>query len=135
MVEFLTYDSVLSLLPVLLYTVEPPADRLVGTFTVNRFQSTVEMKQRGLLTTFVCVCTRVCVLSSEFHIVCAELVAPGTDSTVTMLACWYSGSDIHKAVCWPKNKTTFCMNYLGYTVSRLIPCVHSFVPAVGRRVQ
>ena len=61
MVEFLTYDSVLSLLPVLLYTVEPPADRLVGTFTVNRFQSTVEMKQRGLLTTFVCVCTHVCV--------------------------------------------------------------------------
>ena len=64
MVEFLTCDSVLSLLPVLLYTVEPPADRLVGTFTVNRFQSTDEMKQRGLrgmLTTFVCVCKCVCV--------------------------------------------------------------------------
>ena len=34
MVEFLTYDGVLSLLPVLLYTV-PSADRLVGTFIVN----------------------------------------------------------------------------------------------------
>ena len=45
-----------------------------------------------------------CVLSSEFHIVCAELVASRTDSTVTMLACWYSGSDIHKAVCWPKKQ-------------------------------
>ena len=44
-----------------------------------------------MLTTFVCVCVCVrarmcvCVLSSEFHIVCAELVASGTDSTVTML--------------------------------------------------
>ena len=35
MVEFLTYDGVLSLLPVLLYTVAPSADRLVGTFIVN----------------------------------------------------------------------------------------------------